>query len=77
MEENKFEFREFIISFLIGAILGALLGFGIWVKWMWEIDIWFKTKLLYSYPTANLFIEGGAVVGGLVSAFYKGSQKYW
>ena len=85
MKEKTFNSLEFLLSFILGAIAGAGLGFYAWVRKiqffpfsyilsLFGLDSW---SLLYSYPAAYLFIGGGALVGGLLFALYKGPRRFW
>ena len=87
MKEKNFDFLEFFLNFLLGAILGGAFGFGIYASigrpgliryWLlfrvFHFDTW---DLYYSYPAASLFVGGGALIGGVLFALYKGPRGYW
>jgi hypothetical protein len=77
MKEKRFNFQEFVVNFLFGARLGAPMGFGIWAASVRGELLFHGSNWYNSYTAACLFIGGGAFLGGLFFALYKGSRGYW
>jgi len=76
MRDKKLKLQEFIVNFLVGAILGGPMGFGIWASFV-KGNLMHGSNRFNSYPAACFFIGGGAFLGGLLLAFYKGPRGYW
>jgi hypothetical protein len=76
MKKEKFGLIEFLLNFLIGAALGAPNGFLIWANFV-KHSFLDRSNSGNSYLCACLFIGGGAFLGGLLFALYKGHRGYW
>jgi hypothetical protein len=77
MKEKKFNLLEFVVHFLFGAVLGAPVGFCIWAASVRGELMHGCNCLINTYPAAYLFIGGGAFLGGIFFALYKGPRGYW
>lgn len=75
--EKKLKLQEFLVNFLFGAILGAPMGFGIWAGCVRGEFLFHRTNWYNSYSAAWLFMGGGAFLGGILFALYKGPKGYW